>query len=50
MAVRMKTIASDPVEPTTLRTVATEIIRVAVTMRTPASAASGIWETTPLAR
>ena len=49
-AVMMNTVASEPVEPMMLRTVAIEIMRAAVIMSTPESAASGICETTPVAR
>ena len=49
-AVTMKTIASDLPEPTMLRTVAIDTIRTAVTISTPASAASGIAATAPEAR
>ena len=46
-AVRTSTTASDRVEVSTARTLWGSTMRTAVTMSTPARAASGIWETRP---
>ena len=49
-AVRKKTAVSERVDPTTLRIVASDTMRAAVTISTPASAARGISATTFAAR